>query len=97
MRRNGHIVALGIAKNEGAEQKICTVRVAPCYQNRGIGIKMFDGLLEWLNVEYPLLSVSESKYHEFARIFDYYGFSLTSIRKDYYIRGQNEYFFNETL
>ena len=46
--RYGQIAALGIAKAEMGETKICTVRIAPEFAGRGMGIRVFDELTSWL-------------------------------------------------
>ncbi len=61
VRKQDQIVAVGIAKRLGAERKICTVRVSPEMANRGIGVRVFDGLLSWLDSDRPHLTVSDRK------------------------------------
>lgn len=78
VERDGNLVGLGIAKNEADERKICTVRIAPNYVGRGVGLRLFDDLLRWLDDDHPHLTVSSSKLPLFGRIFDYYGFHHTS-------------------
>lgn len=94
IKRNGEIVGLGIAKDED-EKKICTVRVSNKYYGSGLGIRIFDQLLDWLDVSNPILTVGEEKLPQFSRIFDHYGFKLTSYRKDLYQIGRTELVFNE--
>lgn len=65
------------------------------YQNKGIGIHLFERSFEALNTRMPFLSVSEEKLLSFKRIFDYYGFKLTSIKNSYYRNNKKEYFYNE--
>ena len=95
IERCNKIVGIGIAKSTQEEKKICTVRVSPTCFGKGFGIKIFEQLLDWLNDSFPVLSVNEKKLPEFQRIFDYYGFEMTSIRNGIYVSGQNEIFFNE--
>ncbi|ACB95622.1 hypothetical protein Bind_1999 [Beijerinckia indica subsp. indica ATCC 9039] len=95
IEREGRLVGLGIGKREEAERKICTVRVAPSHMGRGIGLRIFDGLLKWLNVDKPHLTVSEGKLAAFERIFDWYGFDLTSVRSGVYIPNSSELGYNE--
>ncbi len=97
VEREGRLVGVGIAKNEPDELKICTVRVDPSHFGRGIGIRIFDGLLRWLDYDNPHLTVSDTKLPAFARIFDYYGFSMTSRRKGLYLPNRYELAFNEAL
>lgn len=95
--RGGRIVALGIAKAEDGEAKICTVRIAPDFVGRGLGIRVFDELMNWLGTDQPLATVSEVRLDDFSRIFNYYKFRLTSIRNGLYVPGRAEYLFNEPL
>ncbi|MFZ1988771.1 MAG: GNAT family N-acetyltransferase [Alphaproteobacteria bacterium] len=95
IERNGELVGIGIAKNEAGERKICTVRVAPAHFGRGIGLRIFDGLLRWLDVERPHLTISAGKLPAFERIFDYYGFSATSAHKGLYVPHSYEISYNE--
>lgn len=95
IERNGTLAGVGIAKNEPDERKICTVRVAPAYANRGIGVRIFDGLLKWLDDDRPHLTVSERKLPLFERIFDYYGFNLSFTRSGLYLPTVCELGYNE--
>lgn len=95
IERDGRLVGLGIAKNEEDERKICTVRVAPEYANRGMGLRIFDGLLKWVDDDKPHLTVSDSKLPLFERIFDYYGFHLSSCCEGRYIPAACELGYNE--
>jgi len=85
VERDGTLVGLGIAKNEENERKICTVRVAPSYAGRGMGVRLFDGLLRWLDDDRPHLTVTRSKLPAFERIFEYYGFAVTSAQHGLYV------------
>lgn len=95
VERQGELVGLGIAKKEHNERKICTVRVAPSHVGRGIGVRIFDSLLKWLDEDKPLLTVNDNKLPIFERIFDYYGFNLTSHIKGLYLPSSVELGFNE--
>lgn len=93
--RDNRLAAIGIAKNEGGEKKICTVRVHPDYFGRGLGVKTFDSLLHWLQVDKPVLTVGEEKLRLFQRLFDHYGFTQTSVTPDLYRKGTSELGYNE--
>lgn len=93
--RNNEIAGIAIIKNTSEEKKLCTLRVTRKYQNKGIGLKLFERAFEELNTSKPFLTVSEEKYKEFEKIFKYYGFELTNKIKDYYRKGKSELFFNE--
>lgn len=95
IERHGKIAALGIAKAEGSEAKICTVRIAPEFVGRGMGIRIFDDLMSWLGTDRPLATVGETKLAEFQRIFDHYGYRLTSVCNGLYVPDRAEYLFNE--
>lgn len=97
VERDGVLVGLGIAKNEPDERKICTVRVAPSHAGRGIGLRLFDGLLKWLDDDRPHLTVSDVRLPQFERIFDYYGFGFTSARPGLYVPCSIELGYNERL
>lgn len=97
IERNGQIAALGIAKAEGGESKICTVRIAPEFVGRGMGIRVFEDLMGWLDTDRPLATVSDTKLGDFQRIFEHYGYRLTSVRTGLYVPGRAEYLFNEPL
>ena len=95
VERDGELVGLGIAKNEAGERTICTVRVAPSHTGRGIGVRLFDGLLKWLDDDQPHLTVSAEKLPLFERIFDYYRFDFTSERAGVYLPNKVELGYNE--
>jgi len=95
--RHGKIAALGIAKAEDGEAKVCTVRIAPEFVGRGMGIRVFDDLMNWLGTNRPLATVSVTKLGDFQRIFDHYGYRMTSVCNGLYVPGRAEYLFNEPL
>lgn len=97
VHRDGKLVAVGIAKNDGFERKICTVRVAPHHAGRGLGLRVFDGLLKWLDDDRPGLTVSATKLPAFERIFDWYGFRLTGVENGLYVPGRQEIGYNDAI
>lgn len=97
VHQNDELVAIGIGKKMLSEAKICTVRVSPTYVGRGFGRKIFDNLIEWLEVDHPVITVGESKLPCFEKIFSDYGFKLTSARKGLYVPNRVELFFNEPM
>jgi len=96
VERANELVALGIAKMDEHELKVCTVRVAPSHVGRGLGLRIFDGLLRWLDHDQPHLTVSASKLPAFERIFDYYNFKRTSEVSGIYLPGSTEMGYNES-
>jgi GNAT superfamily N-acetyltransferase len=97
IERDNELVGLGIGKIERDERKICTVRVAPSHAGRGIGVRIFDNLLKWLDVDRPHLTVTQHRLPVFERIFDYYGFGMTSIKPGLYVPHASELGYNERL
>ncbi|MGF0524608.1 GNAT family N-acetyltransferase [Agrobacterium pusense] len=97
VHRDEKLVAVGIAKNDGFERKICTVRVAPHHAGRGLGLKVFDGLLKWLNDDRPGLTISATKLPAFERIFDWYDFKLTGVKHGLYVPGRQEIGYNDAI
>jgi hypothetical protein len=97
IERKGDLVGIGIAKREESEKKICTVRIAQRYFGRGLGLKIFDGCLSWLDTDRPYLTVSEQKLPMFHRIFESYGFTQTSSQRGRYIPLITEFSYNEKL
>jgi len=94
---NSEIGGVAIVKNSNDEKKICTVKVASDYKNRGIGVKLFQKSFEWLDCKTPLATVSEQRLPEFQRLFEHFNFKLTQIKSDYYKLGCKEYVFNGSI
>ncbi|MFX4238774.1 GNAT family N-acetyltransferase [Aliarcobacter butzleri] len=95
--RDERLIGIAIVKNTQEEKKICTIKVLPEYQNKGIGIKLFKRSLSLLNTNKPFVTVPEERFNEFHKIFTYYGFQLTQILEGYYREGKKEYIYNGTL
>lgn len=96
IERHGQLAGLAIGKREPDENKICTVRIAPSYVGRGIGLRLFDQVLRWLDDDKPHLTVSESRLPAFERIFDYYRFHPTSVQCGLYVPNSSEIGYNES-
>ncbi|HFC8497723.1 TPA: GNAT family N-acetyltransferase [Neisseria subflava] len=95
--RDGKIAGLAILKNEIEEKKLCCLRIMPEFQNKGIGIKLFQRSFAVLRTEKPLLSVSEQKLSEFEKIFNYFGFVQTEKYFDLYKQNTIEISYNGYL
>jgi hypothetical protein len=89
------IVAIGIAKREDGEKKICTIRVDTEYLGRGYATLLFENMFDWLGTRTPLITVEAEKVFEFKKIFEKYKFTLTSIKYGAYRLGRAEYIYNE--
>jgi hypothetical protein len=96
VRDGDQITGVGIAKKDDRERKICTVRVDEVAIGRGTGVRIFDRLLRWLDTDRPHLTVPEQKLVHFDRIFEWYGFEMTSYCDGRYIERQRELAFNDT-
>lgn len=71
------------------------IRVHPDYQYAGIGIRLMDNMIEVLEDQEPLCTVSEELIHHYSRIFvNRYGFRLSQVDKGLYRQGKLEYIFN---
>ncbi|SDD32834.1 hypothetical protein SAMN05216337_101017 [Bradyrhizobium brasilense] len=95
IERDGKLIGVGIGKKDETESKICTVRIADSHFGRGLGLRVFDALLDWLGTDRPHLTVSERKLPAFERIFQYYRFQMTSAYTGLYVRGAVELAYNE--
>lgn len=88
------IKGVTILKNTGCEKKICTLRVAKTFRNRGIGTILLKKSQELLAEKRPLITVSGIHMKEFAPFLRKNGFVLKDKVKSLYRRGCYEYFFN---
>lgn len=95
VERDGRLVGLGIAKNEGGERKICTLRVAPERNGRGDGLRLMDAMLAWLDEDRPHFTVAETRLPVFERIFERYGFARSWRRRGLYLPERTELGFNQ--
>lgn len=95
--RDSVTVGLLILKHTENEKKLCTLRVRPHYESRGLGVRLFKTAFEILGTERPLLSVSDSSAPKFERIFEYFGFSKEAIYEDLYQPMVDEISYNGLL
>jgi len=91
--KNEKIVGVAIIKH--SEKKLCHLSIFNEYRNRGYGLSLFEKVFEKLDTKKPYLTVSEEKYVEFKKLFDYYGFKLSYIQIGAYRKNKIEYFFNK--
>jgi len=94
-QRSNQVAGIAIIKLN-CEKKLCTLRISDQFQNQGIGVRLFERCFDVLKTDKPFLTVSEEKLPEFQKIFDYYGFEMTGMKKDAYRQGRAEYYFNES-
>ena len=86
-----------ILKHSHLEKKLCTLRVRPQYENRGMGVRLFNAAFEILETEFPLLSVSEKAMPKFEPLFEYFGFSQEATYEDRYLPRVRELSYNGLL
>jgi hypothetical protein len=91
--RNHKIVGIAIIKH--SQKKLCHLSIFDEYKNKGYGLSLFEKVFDKLNTRKPYLTVSEEKYIEFKKIFNYYNFELSDKKIDIYRNNKIEYYFNE--
>lgn len=91
------IVGVAILKSDEFEKKICTLRVDKKYQRQGIGTKLIEISLEWLENDYPIITMHKMKQNEFSSLLDYYGFKLEQTQRHYYNIFSTELVYNGSL
>lgn len=91
------IVGIAILKSDEIEKKICTLRVAKPFQKQGIGKQLIELSFEWLNDDKPLITIHNSKKHEFNKLFNHYNFKLEEKKWGYYNLFSTELVFNGSL
>jgi hypothetical protein len=95
---HGQIVGVALWKKAENEAKLRCVRVVPQVAGRGLGIHLIDRALKSLGCDKPVVTVSEEKMHDYARIFvNRFDFDLSRVEKGLYRQGKLEYIFNGPL
>lgn len=95
--KNCLLAGIAILKSDTEEQKICTLRVAKEFQKQGIGRELMRQSLEWLQNDYPLITMHKIKEHEFSSLLNYYGFQLDQEQRNYYNIFSTELVYNGIL
>lgn len=91
------LAGIAILKKDNIEKKICTLRVAKMFQRQGIGQHLMELSFEWLGDEKPLITIHNSKKHEFNKLFKRYDFELEEKKWGYYRLFSTELVFNGLL
>lgn len=91
------IAGIAITKKTINERKICTLRVAPKYQQMGIGSSLLEHCFESLNDDKPLITIHISKYNSFKKLFEKYNFNLVQQIPGYYGFFRSELSYNGLL
>lgn len=94
---NFMIAGLAILKSDSQEKKICTLRVDKRFQRQGIGTKLVELSLEWLEEDLPIITMHKFKQNQFAPLLNYYGFKLEQTQPHYYSIFSTEYVYNGVL
>lgn len=95
--RATEVAGFMILKHSYLEKKLCTLRVRPQYESRGMGVRLFNAAFEILETEFPLLSVSEKAMPKFEPLFEYFGFSQEATYEDRYLPRVRELSYNGLL
>jgi hypothetical protein len=96
-QRESSVVALMILKHTDTEKKLCTLRVRPHHESKGLGVRLFHTAFDILETERPLLSVSQPIEPKFHRIFNYFGFTKQAVYKARYLPAVDELAYNGLL
>lgn len=95
--RESRLIGLAILKHSATEKKLCTLRVRPEFESRGLGVRMFESAFEILGTARPLLSVSDSSLPKFTRLFNHFGFACEAAYHGLYTPRTTEFSFNGLL
>lgn len=95
--RDSIAVGFLILKHTNKEKKLCTLRVRPHHESRGLGVRLFQTAFDILGTDRPLLSVSETAKSKFERLFCHFGFESEAVYKDRYLPAVSEFAYNGLL
>ncbi|MDW6021652.1 GNAT family N-acetyltransferase [Mesorhizobium sp. BAC0120] len=88
---------LAILKKEADERKICTLWVHPNQRKHGLGQRLIDESITWLECKKPTLTVPEEAIADFHGLLARNGFELRQHAIDYYRPGVCEFVYNGSL
>lgn len=94
---HNHIIGISILKNSDSEKKICTLRVAKEFQKNGIGKRLINKSIEYLESDFPLITMQSSKFYQFNKLFKYFGFKQEFMYDKYYSLFSTEIAYNGIL
>jgi ribosomal protein S18 acetylase RimI-like enzyme len=95
--RNSEVAGLLIVKHSQLESKLCTLRVRPHYESKGLGVRLFETAFDLLGTDRPLLSVSETSKAKFTRLFLHFGFAQEAVYEGRYLPKVDEFSYNGLL
>lgn len=96
-QRDALVGGLLIVKHSAQERKLCTLRVRPNFESKGLGVRLFETAFELLGTERPLLSVSEISRPKFSRLFAHFGFTQEATYEGRYLPKVDEFSYNGLL
>lgn len=88
------IAGVTILKSTKEESKICTMYVAEQYRHNGLGRRLMELSLEWLENDKPVITLDKSKEPDFAGILKHFGFVLQEENCGLYNPGKVELIYN---
>ena len=95
--RDSVVAGLLIVKHADTEKKLCTLRVRPDFESRGLGVRLFEAAFDLLGTDHPLLSVSEPSLPKFSRLFAHFAFSKEAVYGGRYLPQVDEFSYNGYL
>ena len=95
--RDSAVAGLLIVKHSETEKKLCTLRVRPEFESRGLGVRLFETAFDLLGTDHPLLSVSAPSIPKFSRLFAHFAFSKEAVYGGRYLPHVDEFSFNGYL
>lgn len=94
-REGEQVAGIALGKRAADETKLRCIRVAPAWQNSGVGLRLIERMFDVLECDKPHVTVAEEMLHAYSRPFvRRYGFALSEVDKGRYRRGKLEYAFN---
>lgn len=88
------IMGFCIIKNAPDEKKICTIFIRPGKRNKHYAYQLLNRAKFELRESHPLITVNENVYPIFEKLNAHFGWKVTSVEPDKYIKGQKEYIIN---
>lgn len=96
-QRDSVVAGLLIVKHSAVEKKLCTLRVRPHFESKGLGVRLFESAFDLLGTERPLLSVAQTAVPKFSRLFSHFGFAQEGVYNSLYLPEVNEFSYNGLL
>ena len=92
-----NIIAMACLKKDDEEKKICILYVSDKCRGIGIGTKMIEASMDWLETTKPLATLADYKLDMFRPIIRKYDWKLTQIVSGLYNDRSEELCFNGVL